>query len=219
MHIPSPSAAFLTSSAAPALHISSLRFAYPATPDSGLINDLSATVLPGVTLVTGGDGRGKTTLLRLLAGELLPGAGQVHWHHLAADNAPAPVFWADPRATTHDTLLVADYFEAQRRRFAGFSDALLAPLIAGFGLDAHRHKQLFMLSTGSRRKVFLAAALASGAVLTLIDEPFAALDAPSIRCVSQALRHAAADPARLCVMADYAAPADVPLSGVIDLGN
>ena len=34
-----------------------------------------------------------------------------------------------------------------------------------------------------------------------------------------ALRHAAADPVRLCVMADYAAPADVPLSGVIDLGN
>ena len=219
MHIPSPSAAFLTSSAAPALHISRLRFAYPATPDSGLINDLSATVLPGVTLVTGGDGRGKTTLLRLLAGELLPGAGQVHWHHLAADNAPAPVFWADPRATTHDTLLVADYFEAQRRRFAGFSDALLAPLIAGFGLDAHRHKQLFMLSTGSRRKVFLAAALASGAALTLIDEPFAALDAPSVRCVSQALRNAAADPARLCVIADYAAPADVPLSGVIGLGD
>ena len=219
MHIPSPSTAFLTSSAAPALHITSLRFAYPATPDSGLINDLSATLLPGVTLVTGGDGRGKTTLLRLLAGELLPSTGQVQWRNTATPNAPAPVFWADPRATTHDALLVADYFEAQRHRFAGFSDALLATLIAGCGLEAHLHKPLFMLSTGSRRKVFLAAALASGAALTLIDEPFAALDAPSIRCVSQALHHTAADPARLCVVADYAAPADVPLSGVIDLGN
>ena len=220
MHIPSPPApTFFTSSAAPTLQISGLRFAYPATPDSGLINDLSATVLPGVTLVTGGDGRGKTTLLRLLAGELVPGAGQVQWRHRAADNAPAPVFWTDPRATTHDALPVADYFEAQRRRFAGFSDALLATLVAGCGLDAHLHKQLFMLSTGSRRKVFLAAALASGAALTLIDEPFAALDAPSVRCVSQALGNAAADPARLCVIADYAAPADVPLSGVIDLGD
>ena len=219
MHIPFPSTAFLTSSATPALHINSLRFAYPATPNSGLINDLSATVLPGVTLVTGGDGRGKTTLLRLLAGELVPCAGQVQWRSTAAANALDSIFWVDPRATTHDGLLVADYFEAQRRQFAGFSDALLAPLIAGFGLDAHQDKQLFMLSTGSRRKIFLAAALASGAALTLIDEPFAALDPPSIRCVSQALRHAAADPVRLCVMADYAAPADVPLSGVIDLGN
>ena len=219
MHITSSSDAFLTCSAATALHISGLCFAYPATPDRWLLNDLSAAVLPGVTLIKGGDGCGKTTLLRLLAGELVPCAGQVQWHSTAAANAPDSIFWVDPRATTHDALLVADYFEAQRRQFPGFSEALLVSLIAGFGLNAHLHKQLFMLSTGSRRKVFLAAALASGAALTLIDEPFAALDAPSIRCVSQALRNAAADPSRMCVMADYAAPADVPLSGVIDLGN
>ncbi|MBX9856477.1 MAG: hypothetical protein K2Y26_13220, partial [Gemmatimonadaceae bacterium] len=48
--------------------------------------------------------------------------------------------------------------------------------------------------------------------VTLLDEPFAALDAPSIRCVSAALVRAAGQPHRTCVIADYQAPSGVPLA-------
>lgn len=208
------------------LHVQAidLCFAYPGTPERALFTALSAQLLPGVTLVSGGDGRGKTTLLRLLAGELQPTAGRVQYLGAAFKNSAraSSVFWADPRSDSLDALTVSDYLAEQRRKFSGhatFSDGVLAEMVGGLGLGGHLHKPFFMLSTGSRRKVFLAAALASGAALTLLDEPFAALDAPSIRCVLGALRQAAADTARMCVIADYAAPDGVPLSGVIDLGD
>ena len=49
------------------------------------------------------------------------------------------------------------------------------------------HEPLLALSTGSLRKLWMAAAWASGAALTLIDEPLAALDRPSERYVQLAL--------------------------------
>ena len=48
-----------------------------------------------------------------------------------------------------------------------------------------------MLSTGTRRKVWLAAALASGRALVLLDEPTGGLDAGSRECLWQALREVA----------------------------
>jgi ABC-type nitrate/sulfonate/bicarbonate transport system ATPase subunit len=80
-------------------------------------------------------------------------------------------------------------------------------------------KQLFMLSTGSKRKVWLTAAFASGAAVLLLDEPFAALDAPSIAFVKEQLQGISAHAGRAAVIADYAAPSGVPLAGVIDLGD
>jgi ABC-type nitrate/sulfonate/bicarbonate transport system ATPase subunit len=80
-------------------------------------------------------------------------------------------------------------------------------------------KQLFMLSTGSKRKVWLTAAFASGAALLLLDEPFAALDAPSIAFVKEQLQGISAHAGRAAVIADYAAPGGVLLAGVIDSGR
>jgi energy-coupling factor transporter ATP-binding protein EcfA2 len=74
-----------------------------------------------------------------------------------------------------------------------------------------------MLSTGSKRKVWLAAALASGAAVTLLDEPFAALDQASINFVLELLADATEHPTRAWVMADYTAPEGVPLAAIIDL--
>ena len=58
--------------------------------------------------------------------------------------------------------------------------AVLQHLIQAFELTPHLEKPLYMLSTGSKRKVWLAAAFASGAAVTLLDQPFAALDKASV---------------------------------------
>jgi ABC-type Mn2+/Zn2+ transport system ATPase subunit len=83
----------------------------------------------------------------------------------------------------------------------------LNALVEGLGLAEHADKPLYMLSTGSKRKVWLAAAFASGAPLLLIDEPFAALDRASAACVGHWLGRAAQSTNRACVIADYQAPA------------
>lgn len=199
------------------LHLQNLHFTYPATPDQPVFIDLSAHIPAGVTLVCGGDGCGKSTLLRLMAGELAASTGKV----VMAERANQQVFWMDPRsdalnASLNDVVVQA-YFDALATRWPALDTAWLAELSVGLGLMPHAHKPMYMLSTGSRRKVLLAAGLASGAAVTLLDEPFAALDAPSIRCVTAALVRMAAQPYRACVIADHQAPPGVPLSSVISL--
>ncbi len=202
------------------LQAEGLCFGYPQRE---LFNGLCVRIPPGVTLVRGGDGVGKTTLLRLLAGVVPPRAGALWINGVALSAQPAgfrqQVFWADPRSDVHDLLTPAHWFKTLPRRFPAFDGQVLDALVDGFGLTPHVDKPLYMLSTGSKRKVWLAAGFASGATLTLLDEPFAALDKASIDLVLDCLHEAAGHPSRAWVVAGYEAPGDVPLAGVIDLGN
>jgi ABC-type multidrug transport system ATPase subunit len=211
----------MTTSAAPTiLEVKGLGFRYP---EHTLFSNWSASLSPGVTLVLGGDGRGKTTLLRLLAGELTADEGELNISGIKlkthAKDYRLQVFWTEPRTDAFDQMKPAQYFDLQRRTHASFDEGMLARCVDGLALAPELNKQLFMLSTGSKRKVWLAAAFASGAALTLLDMPFAALDKASIIYVLSLLEGAANHPARAFVLADYAAPAGVTLAGLIDLGD
>ena len=202
------------------LEVKGLNFSYP---ERTLFSDWSTSLRPGVTLVLGDDGGGKTTLLRLLAGELAADVGELCIHSVKlkihAEDYRRQVFWVESRTTAFDQLTPVDFFNLQHDSYAGFDDDVLARCVDGLALTPELHKQLFMLSTGSKRKVFLAAAFASGAALTLLDMPFAALDKASIRYLLSLLEESAAHPTRAFVLADYAAPAGVPLAATIDLGD
>lgn len=187
-----------------------------------LFDRLSLRVPVGVTLVQGGEGTGKTSLLRLLAGELAASSGQLQIGTVDLATHPEvyrqQVFLADPRTQVFDQTTPLAYLASLQARYPGFDAACIGELIDGLSLAEHQHKPLYMLSTGSRRKVWFAGAVASGATVTLLDEPFAALDSRSMAFVRQLLTDAANNPLRAWVLADYEAPAGVPLAGVIDLG-
>jgi ABC-type multidrug transport system ATPase subunit len=211
----SPTASFASVAQARALHWA---------PAGSPVLDLPALQIPpGVSWVGGGEGRGKSSLLRCLAGDLVLPGSQLQIGSTVLATAPAAyraqLFWMDPRTTVHDPVPGAQFLASTGARYPGWNAALLADLTEALDLMPHLHKPLYMLSTGSKRKVWLAAALASGATLTLLDEPFAALDKRSIRCVLDLLREAASHPQRAWVVADYEAPAGVPLAQHIDLGD
>ncbi len=196
---------------------------YLRFPQRELFKNLSLRVPAGITLVRGGESTGKTSLLRVLAGALAPDRGTVAIHGTSLQGDPAAyrqqVFWNDPRSDAYDQLIVSGYLQSQQQRHPGFDAHKLAQLAADFSLTGHMHKPLYMLSTGSKRKVWLAAAFASGAAVTLLDDPFAGLDSASVQSVLALLRDAAVDPARACIVADYEVPAGVPLASVVDLGD
>ena len=205
------------------LQAQGLCFQYPHRP---LFTGLSVSIQAGVTLVRGGDGTGKSTLLQLLAGVLPAQAGVLQIKGVNLFDAPQAyrqqVFWVDPRATDHEQITALQYFDGLRQRYPGFPGVgapQLDELITGLSLAPHVDKPLYMLSTGSKRKVWLAAAFAAGATVTLLDDPFAALDKPSVAFVLQQLSIAASQPARACVVAHYEALAGVPVAQVIDLGD
>lgn len=188
-----------------------------------LFSNWSASLPPGVSLVLGGDGRGKTTLLRLLAGELAADAGELSINGIKlktqARDYRRQVIWIEPRTDAFDQMTPTQFFDLQSSTHARFDSDVLNECVDGLALAPELNKQTFMLSTGSKRKVWLAAAFASGAALTLLDMPFAALDKPSIGYVLSLLQEAAAHPARAFVVADYVAPTGVPFAATIDLGD
>jgi ABC-type taurine transport system ATPase subunit len=63
----------------------------------------------------------------------------------------------------------------------------------------------------------LTAAFAAGAPLTLIDQPFAALDAPSIRFLRELLQDASSHPSRAWLLADHEAPEGVVLAKSLEI--
>ena len=200
------------------LQADGLCFSYPQHP---LFTNWSARITAGLTLLRGDDGSGKTTLLRLLAGELPADAGALTINGVSLSAQPVEyrrqVFWLDPRTTQFDQITALEYFASLHGQYPALDTALLAELADGLTLAPHLAKPLYMLSTGSKRKVWLAAAFASGAAVTLLDEPFAALDKGSINFVLELLADAAQS-ARAWVMAHYEPPAGVALAQLIALG-
>lgn len=204
----------------PLLQMDDLCFDHPQRP---LFRGLSGRFAAGLHLVRGGDGRGKTTLMRLLAGELMAAGGRLTANGVSLEAAPAAyreqVFWMDPRTDTFDQLACGACFDALRARYPAWDSARLPALVEGLSLAEHAHKPLYMLSTGSRRKVWLAAAWASGAPVVLLDVPFASLDRVSIAFVTERLRDEAAMAQRAWVFADYEAPPHLAFASVLDLGD
>jgi ABC-type multidrug transport system ATPase subunit len=176
----------------------------------GPIHNFSYTWSAGVSWVCGDEGKGKTTLLRLLAGDVQPTSGTV--------TQPAGgVFWVDLQGSEHDATTVQACWNQLRQRYPKWNEKLLNDLAQALDMTRHLDKQLHMLSAGSRRKVMVIAALASGACVTLLDQPFVALDLMSIGIIKEFLHEAAAHPSRAWIVADYEAPNDVPLAGVLHL--
>ncbi|WP_300709094.1 ATP-binding cassette domain-containing protein [Limnohabitans sp.] len=185
----------------------------PAGPAGAqpLLDALHFDIPAGVTALTGDEGTGKTSLLRLLAGDLTAVSGSVS---VAPDD---DVFWVDLQGAEHDQATVQACWDALSPRYPRWNEALLQDLADALDMTQHRSKRLEMLSSGSRRKVMVIAALASGATVTLLDQPFAALDLKSIRAIKDFLREAAEHPSRAWVVADYEAPDDLPLASIVHL--
>ena len=195
------------------LTIEQLRFAYA---DRVILEGLNARIAPGLTWIRGGDGRGKTTLLRLIAGELQPSLGTVRFV-----GTPA-VFYADMREARLDDVVASDWLAAQAQKFPRWQAALSQDLMQALRLDEHLHKSFHMMSAGMRRKVGLVAAVASQAEVVMLETPFAALDSAACEVVSEVLSEAAAQHSCAWLLADYTLPSslsEAQLAGLIDLGD
>lgn len=198
----------------PALRAEGICFGFAQRP---LFQHWSADFPAGLVLVQGGDGAGKTSLLRLMAGEWAPQAGRMLLHGTSATQQPAQyraqVFWRDPRAPWPQAMTAQDWAAELRTVHARWSEEDWHAHVVGWGIAGHLHKAMHQLSAGSQRKVLMAGALASGAPLTLLDEPLAGLDKASIAYLLQALQREASAPrtaGRVLVVAHYDALGDLP---------
>lgn len=206
-------------SATPVVQVHGLHFAHP--DQAPLFTDLSLDIPAGLTLLDGDTSSGKTTLLRLLAGELR-GSGHITLAGRCIDAGAAAwrreVCWTDPRDAAWDALTPVEVMAAQRALHPGLMAAAWQRHLQGFDLAPHLGKAMYQLSTGSRRKVALAVALSANATLTLLDEPTAGLDKPAIAWLAQALAEAAAQPGRAWLIASaWGLEGRLPLAATVML--
>lgn len=147
---------------------------------------------PGINVLLDEAGNDASPWLALLTGYAAPGSGHVHCcglnSHPHCGTYQAQVYWHNPRLELQDREITAQrWLQATAQRWPQWHDAAWQAHCEGFQLAPHLGKPLCHLSTGTLRKLGIAAALASGARLTVIEEPVAGLDAESIRYLSQAL--------------------------------
>lgn len=194
---------------APVLVATDLFFSYP---DRHVLTGVSVGFGPGLTWLEGANGSGKSTLLRLLGGALDPLRGQRSVMGIDAARQPLDyrrqVFWCGPGAIALGHLRPAEYFGFLQGLYPRWDEAAAAGHVQGFGLAAQMDTLLQDLSTGTQRKVWLAAALAVGTAAVLLDEPLNALDAASLAHARQALARCHAQARQAWVVASHAPPCD-----------
>ena len=158
-----------------------------------LFRGLSFSVAPAQLLhLAGANGAGKTSLLRILCGLLLPAHGEVRWggRPIAAmrEEYAAHLLYIGHANALKDELTALENLEiggtlAGRRSTKDAAFAALEEL----GVGRCAHLPVRALSQGQRRRVSLARlALGAGgggengAALWILDEPFAALDTAAV---------------------------------------
>lgn len=165
------------------LQIQNISFRYgSATPL--LIDSLSVEVGKGERIaIIGPNGRGKTTLLNILAGELLPTAGSVEFHPgvKMAYFGQTNVQRLDPANTVEEEIM---HTLDTARNFNRGKARSLAGLMMFEGDNAL--KRVKVLSGGEKSRVLLAKILATPCNLLLLDEPTNHLDMESVESLIEA---------------------------------
>jgi ATP-binding cassette subfamily B protein len=182
------------------LSLRRLGFSYPNAPDRPVLTDVSLDLEPGVTVgLVGRSGSGKSSLVKCLAGLLLPTAGSILYdgvdlRELRWDELRRRIGFVLQNAYLFDDTIAANIAlgEAEPnlaaiRRAAEVADA--AEFIEGLplGYETKVGDSGLRVSGGQAQRIAIARALYHDPPLLLFDEATSALDTESERTVKENL--------------------------------
>ena len=128
----------------------------------------------------GKNGTGKSTLLYLISGLLMPNAGSVTVDGVVSCRREPEmlqeVFFVPEEYAMPDMSFEA-FTKMMHKFYPHFSDEILAKCLADFEMPAEPN--LKELSMGQKKKVYMSFAIATGTRLLMMDEPTNGLDIPS----------------------------------------
>ena len=161
--------------------------------DRHVLQGVSIEVHPRELLhVSGPNGTGKTTLLRVMSGLLRPEQGSVTWRGQSIVQQRIE-YQAVLAYAAHEPALKGDLTALENLHFSvGLKRRTTATELRAAldrtGVAACAELPARVLSAGQRRRVSLARVLAMQASVWLLDEPYANLDATGSELVSELLQ-------------------------------
>lgn len=201
--------------AEPLARFEGVAYRYPGAASPSLAG-LDLEIEPGLTLVVGGSGGGKSTLLRLLDG-LVPQfhggriSGSARVDGLDALRTPIPRLAKSVGLVFQDVETQSVYGSVEREVAFGLENAAMPrarmhdrvdETLARLSIGHLRGRRLTTLSGGERQRVQLAAVLALRPRIVALDEPTSQLDPEGAEAVLAACRGLARDE-RAVVVAEH----------------
>ncbi|MFG6459417.1 cytochrome c biogenesis heme-transporting ATPase CcmA [Roseateles sp. BYS96W] len=148
--------------------------------------------------VTGDNGAGKTTLLRTLVGLSTPDEGRITWQGQPVrgrhdDYRRALCYLGHHTAVKDELTPIENLLTSAALDGHAVADAQAWGALKALGIARCGHQPTRQLSAGQKRRVLLSRLLLRPATLWVLDEPFAALDAPAAEWLGQRLTQHLAD--------------------------
>ncbi|WP_103106826.1 ABC transporter ATP-binding protein [Brevibacillus reuszeri] len=145
-----------------------------------IVHPFSLRIEPGeVVALCGGNGAGKSTILRMIVGILRPTSGTIqlnglNWNDHRVDYLQQIGYMPDhftfsPGLTASETIR---FYASLRNRSAEEADHVLAAV----GLHEHRNKRVSQFSKGMQQRLLFAQAILAKPALVILDEPTNGLD-------------------------------------------
>lgn len=150
-----------------------------------ILNNVSFSIRAGnkVTIM-GQNGSGKTTILKLLCGQLVAGSGAINIKDklvIATARQVMPREWL--------TLTVWDFFKASLHGNESGLDARIAAVLQQVNLDAPHKRLINSFSGGQQARLLLASALILEPDMILLDEPTNNLDVAGVKFLKDFIKN------------------------------
>lgn len=146
----------------------------------------------GLLYVLGENGSGKSSLLRMLCGLLMPEDGAVFWcgkkiKQDAEDYLPNLAYLGHLNGLKDDLTALENLQIAARLMGNDASEAKTLAALTAIGIVRCANLPVRVLSQGQKRRVALATLWLTESKLWILDEPFAALDTASVEVLASRL--------------------------------
>jgi len=179
----------------PAVEIENLTVSYGPTP---ALLDITLEVPQGLLVgIIGPNGSGKSTLIKSILGFKKPDVGEVRLFGESFERSRGRVAYVPQHGavdwefpiTVQDVALMGRYGNVPWWRDLTAKDKqLAADALKMVRMQDFAKRQIGQLSGGQRQRVFMARAMAQGADILLLDEPFSGVDAATERAILDVLQ-------------------------------
>ena len=170
-----------------------------------LFSNLSFELNPGEILrISGANGSGKTSLLRIIAGISSGESGNVNFNNNPAGSIAyqSDIFYLGHLPALSPELHCKENLDYLTQLNGINTDQLIDDALANVGLINYKHEYAANLSAGQKRRVVLAALFVTQSRIWLLDEPFTAIDADGIKSLeNQITKHC--ENGGLCILTTH----------------